>query len=146
MMGFLKRNPAKLTLKSGCVPGPAVTDVAIRALLAVCFAAAMLTSLISVRHCLAAPAVCIDRAFVYIRAFMLDLGFVREHLPLLQEKLRQRGLEPGAVLKDFSAFEAQRRKLITEAETLRAQQNRASEEVARLKKEKQDATTLIAEM
>jgi seryl-tRNA synthetase len=76
---------------------------------------------------------------------MLDLGFVRDNLPLIEEKLRQRGMDPAEVLKDFHAIDAERRRLITEAETLKARRNRASEEIARLKKEKQDAATLMAE-
>ncbi|HTC92699.1 MAG TPA: serine--tRNA ligase [Terriglobales bacterium] len=76
---------------------------------------------------------------------MLDLGFVRDNLPLIEEKLRQRGMNPAEVLKDFHALDAERRRLITEAETLKAKRNRASEEIARLKKEKQDASALIAE-
>ena len=32
---------------------------------------------------------------------MLDLNFVRENLPFVEEKLRQRGMDPAAVLKDF---------------------------------------------
>ena len=70
---------------------------------------------------------------------MLDLGFVRDNLPLIEEKLRQRGMDPAEVLKDFRALDAERRRLITVAETLKAKRNRASEEIARLKKEKQDA-------
>src|SRR5262249_13193346 len=76
---------------------------------------------------------------------MLDLGFVRDNLPLIEEKLRQRGLDPAEVLKDFRALDAERRRLITEAETLKAKRNRASEEIARPKKEKQDAAALMAE-
>ncbi|MCI0356035.1 MAG: serine--tRNA ligase, partial [Acidobacteria bacterium] len=74
---------------------------------------------------------------------MHDLAFVRDHLPLVEEKLRQRGLKPEEVLKDFPQFDAERRRLITETETLQAERNRASEEVARLKKDKRDATFLI---
>jgi len=76
---------------------------------------------------------------------MLDLGFVRDNLPLLEEKLRQRGMDPAEVLKDFRAIDARRRQAITEAETLKAQRNRASEEIAKLKKSGQDATAQIAE-
>jgi seryl-tRNA synthetase len=76
---------------------------------------------------------------------MLDLGFVRDNLPLIEEKLRQRGMDPAEVLKDFRALDAERRRLITEAETLKAKRNRASEEIAQLKKEKKDATALMAE-
>src|SRR6266478_7354530 len=76
---------------------------------------------------------------------MLDLGFLRDNLPLVEQKLRDRGMDPREVLGDFHALDAVRRKLITEAETLTAQRNRKSEEVARLKKEKQNADGLIAE-
>ena len=65
---------------------------------------------------------------------MLDLNFVRENLPLVEEKLRQRGMDPAAVLKDFSEVDTQRRQAITEAETSKAQRNKASEEIAKLKK------------
>jgi seryl-tRNA synthetase len=70
---------------------------------------------------------------------MLDLGFVRENLPLVEEKLRQRGLDPAETLKDFVNLDRERRRFINEMETLRAEQNRASEEIARLKKEGKDA-------
>jgi len=76
---------------------------------------------------------------------MLDLAFVRDHLPLVEEKLRQRGMNPDAVLKDFHGIDVERRAAITEAETLKARRNKASEEIAKLKKEKQDATALINE-
>jgi len=76
---------------------------------------------------------------------MLDLGFLRDNLPLVEQKLRDRGMDPREVLGDFHALDAERRKLITEAETLTAQRNRKSEEVAKLKKEKQNADALIAE-
>jgi seryl-tRNA synthetase len=77
---------------------------------------------------------------------MLDLNFVRGNLPLIERKLRDRGMDPGQVLRDFSAVDARRRELITNMERLRAAQNKASEEIAKLKKEKQDASTQIAEM
>src|SRR5215467_4475821 len=75
---------------------------------------------------------------------MLDLAFVRENLPLVEEKLRQRGMDPAA-LQDFHQVDAQRRQVITKVETLKARRNRASEEVAKLKKGGQDASGLIAE-
>src|ERR1700692_4876123 len=76
---------------------------------------------------------------------MLDLNFVRENLPLVEEKLRQRGMEPAAVLRDFREVDTERRQAITEAETMKARRNRASEEIAKLKKSGQDATAQIAE-
>jgi seryl-tRNA synthetase len=76
---------------------------------------------------------------------MLDLNFVRDNLPLVEETLRQRGMNPGQVLKDFGEVNAQRRQAIASAETLKAHRNRASEEVAKLKKTGQDATAVILE-
>jgi len=76
---------------------------------------------------------------------MLDLNFVRDNLPLVEEKLRQRGMNPAEVLKDFGTIDTERRQAITENETLQARRNRASEEIAKLKKSGQDATALIEE-
>jgi seryl-tRNA synthetase len=76
---------------------------------------------------------------------MLDLNFVRENLPLVEEKLRQRGMDPAVVLKDFREVDTQRRQAITEAETSKAQRNKASEEIAKLKKAGQDATAAMAQ-
>jgi seryl-tRNA synthetase len=73
---------------------------------------------------------------------MLDLAFVRDHLPLVQEKLRQRGMDPS-ILGNFQQLDSERRAAITEAETMKAQRNKATEEIAKLKKDKQDVTALI---
>ncbi|PYX32086.1 MAG: serine--tRNA ligase [Acidobacteria bacterium] len=76
---------------------------------------------------------------------MLDLNFVRDNLPLVEEKLRQRGMDPAAVLKDFREVDTQRRQAITEEETSKARRNKASEEIAKLKKAGQDAGAAMAE-
>jgi seryl-tRNA synthetase len=76
---------------------------------------------------------------------MLDLNFVRDNLPRVEEMLRQRGADPAAVLKDFHEVDTRRRHAITEAETMKAQRNRASEDISKLKKAGQDASTAIAE-
>ena len=76
---------------------------------------------------------------------MLDLNFVRENLPVVEEKLRQRGMDPAAVLRDFREVDTQRRQAITEAETSKAHRNKASEEIAKLKKSGQDATAAMAQ-
>ncbi len=76
---------------------------------------------------------------------MLDLNFVRNNLPLVEEKLRARGMDPAEILKDFKTVDAQRREAITTAETMKAQRNRASEEIAKLKKSGQDASAQMAE-
>jgi seryl-tRNA synthetase len=76
---------------------------------------------------------------------MLDLNFVRGNLPLVEEKLRARGLDPAVMLKDFHQVDAQRRQAITSAETIKAHRNQKTEEIAKLKKSGQDASALITE-
>jgi seryl-tRNA synthetase len=76
---------------------------------------------------------------------MLDLSFVRDNLARVEEMLRQRGADPAAVLKDFREVDTQRRQAITEAETMKARRNKASEDIAKLKKTGQDAAPAIAE-
>ncbi len=71
---------------------------------------------------------------------MLDLAYVRENLSQIEEMLRRRGMEPEKVLSGFRQVDEKRRQLITQSETLKAQRNRASEEIAKLKKAGQDAT------
>jgi seryl-tRNA synthetase len=76
---------------------------------------------------------------------MLELSFVRDNLPRVEEMLRERGADPTAVLKDFSDVDRRRRLAITEAETMTARRNKASEDINKLKKSGQDATAAIAE-
>jgi seryl-tRNA synthetase len=76
---------------------------------------------------------------------MLDLNFVRDNFALVEEKLRQRGMNPAEALKDFGAIDTERRQAITQNETLQARRNRASEEIGKLKKAGQDASALLQE-
>jgi len=76
---------------------------------------------------------------------MLDLAYVRENLPLVAEKMRQRQMDPDAVLRDFAAIDTDRRRLITEVETLQAERNKKSENIAKLKKSGGDVEALVAE-
>ncbi|HEX3986269.1 MAG TPA: serine--tRNA ligase [Acidobacteriaceae bacterium] len=76
---------------------------------------------------------------------MLDLGFVRTNLELVERKLRERGADPAALLGDFRGLDQRRRERITEAEQLKAQRNQLTEEVARLRRAGGDATALMDE-
>jgi seryl-tRNA synthetase len=75
---------------------------------------------------------------------MLDLNFVRDNLELVEQKMRERGLEEA--LGGFESIDRERRKFLLEAETRKARRNKVSDEIAALKKAKQDASALIAEM
>ena len=76
---------------------------------------------------------------------MLDLSFVRDNIPKIEEMLRNRGLNPDAVLKDFRAIDARRRQAITSAETLKARRNRLSDEIAARRRAGQDANDMVEE-
>src|ERR1035441_8102968 len=62
---------------------------------------------------------------------MLDLGFVRNNLEVVEEKLRARGADPAALLGDFRALDLARRKAITESEQVNAQINKNSLEIGK---------------
>jgi seryl-tRNA synthetase len=76
---------------------------------------------------------------------MLDLGFVRANLELVEAKLRARGADPAALLGDFRALDLARRKAITLAEQAKARLNQMSQQVGALKKAGQDATAVMDE-
>src|SRR5450631_1747840 len=76
---------------------------------------------------------------------MLDLGFVRGNLELVEEKLRARGADPAALLGDFRALDQRRREAITQSESLKARRNDLSQKVGALKKSGEDATALMDE-
>jgi seryl-tRNA synthetase len=76
---------------------------------------------------------------------MLDLGFVRGNLELVEKKLRARGADPAVLLGDFHALDQRRREAITLAEQCKARRNELSQQVGTLKKSGQDATALMDE-
>jgi seryl-tRNA synthetase len=79
-------------------------------------------------------------------AAMLDLAFVRSNLPLVEEKLRARNMDPTAVLGDFANREASRRSAITEAETKKAARNALTENFVRAKREGRDTADLTNQL
>jgi len=93
---------------------------------------------------------------------MLDIKVVRENLEFVKQVMKNRGYvvydekeiramndeKPEGAL-DFHTFiglEEERRNILKEAEDLRNKRNMVSEEVGKLKKQKQDASKLIEEM
>jgi seryl-tRNA synthetase len=75
---------------------------------------------------------------------MHDLSYFRENLDVFADMARRRGTTLD--LDGFRALDKERREFITANEQRKAQRNKASEEIARLKKEKQNADAIIAEM
>ena len=76
---------------------------------------------------------------------MFDIKLIRENPEAVKENLRNRkadDIDIDAVL----SLDEQRRARQHEAESLRAEQNKASQEISRIKKEKGDASEVIAAM
>ena len=76
---------------------------------------------------------------------MLDLAFVRNNLPVVEEKLRQRGMDPAVVLGDFYVIDLDRRAAITATETMKARRNKLTEEFQQLRKTQQDTAANLQE-
>lgn len=76
---------------------------------------------------------------------MLDLAFVRANLPLVEEKLRQRGADPELINR-FSILDTERRAAITLSEQLQAEAGKLTATFVRLKREGQSTEDLAQGM
>ena len=75
---------------------------------------------------------------------MLELGFVRENIEAIEKMAHERGL--ALDMAPFHAIDSERRKLVTFVERLKAERNKASEQIAMLKKAGEDTTLILARM
>lgn len=75
---------------------------------------------------------------------MHDLGYFREHLDEFEQMAANRGVV--IAFDGFRALDRERRERITAAERLKAERNKAGDEIARRKKAGEDASALLAEM
>src|SRR5215210_7734655 len=75
---------------------------------------------------------------------MLDAAYVRDRTDEVRRGLQNRGLHPDAELEQIATLEAQRRRLIPEIEGLKREQNAAAEDVARVKREGGDPSSIFA--
>ncbi|CUL83734.1 serine--tRNA ligase [Listeria monocytogenes] len=76
---------------------------------------------------------------------MLDVKLLRNNFDEVKQKLQSRGEDLGEFEK-FGELDKRRRTLIVETEALKSQRNEVSQEIAKLKREKQDADAKIEEM
>ena len=74
---------------------------------------------------------------------MLDLGFVRANLAQVKERLGRRGADVAALLDGFEELDRTRRAAITQSESLKAERNQISAEVAKRKQKGEDAAELM---
>ncbi|NME35344.1 MULTISPECIES: serine--tRNA ligase [Fusobacterium] len=75
---------------------------------------------------------------------MLDLKFMRENKELIEKMLKNRNSD--LTLDEFAKLDEERRQILSEVEALKNKRNVESQEIAKLKKAKQDASELIKEM
>jgi len=75
---------------------------------------------------------------------MLDLKFVRTNLDLITDTLKNRGYDLD--LSEFQYLDKKRRSILVRLEDIRYQRNKVSDQIAAMKKDKEDASSLISEM
>ena len=73
----------------------------------------------------------------------LDLGYVRANLAEVKERLGRRGAGTAALLDGFDELDRARRTAITQSESLKAERNQISAEVAKRKQKGEDAAELM---
>ena len=76
---------------------------------------------------------------------MLDIKNIRQNFDTVAEKLQTRGVEE-ATLTELQALDLKRRELIVKTEELKQIRNTESEAIAQAKRNKEDASNLIANM
>jgi seryl-tRNA synthetase len=86
----------------------------------------------------------VDAGLRYASRTMHDLSYFRDHLDEFAEMAKKRNI--ALDLDSFRALDRERRELITANEQRKAQRNKASDEIARLKKAKENADVLLGEM
>jgi seryl-tRNA synthetase len=74
---------------------------------------------------------------------MLDPAFVRSNLQQVREQLARRGPEVSRLLVGFDELDRRRRAAITESETLKAERNRLTAEIAARRQRAEDASDLL---
>ena len=75
---------------------------------------------------------------------MIDPALVRDRLDEVRAAYRNRGLTADTELEQLATLETRRRRLIPEMEGLKREQNAAGDEVARAKRQGQDASHIFA--
>src|SRR4051812_29848216 len=73
---------------------------------------------------------------------MIDPNLVRDRPEHVRAGLGNRGLDPDSTLQSIAAFDAARRRVIPELETLNREQNESADAVGRAKRAGQDTTAL----
>ena len=73
---------------------------------------------------------------------MLDLRFIRANLDAVKQMLKNRRNDLDISI--FESIDRRRREILPVLETLRHRRNKVSEEIAQMKKQREDASGLIS--
>lgn len=76
---------------------------------------------------------------------MLDIKKIRKDPDFTKEKLATRGIKPETI-DELVGYDAKRRDLIVESESLKAKRNAVSDQISQKKRNKEDATEAINQM
>ena len=77
---------------------------------------------------------------------MLDIKYIRENPEDVIERLARKGKDAREDIARILELDGQRRAMIAETESLKAEQNKVSKEIPKLKKEGKDVAPIFAEM
>lgn len=77
---------------------------------------------------------------------MLDIRLIRENPDEIKAKLATRNANFDSYIDEILEIDADRRKISTEADTLKAEQNKVSKQIPVMKKNGEDATEIMQEM
>lgn len=77
---------------------------------------------------------------------MLDIKVIREHTEKVKARLALRGTNYDASIDQAIALDDQRKSIIIEVETRKAQQNKVSKQIPQMKKAGEDTAAIMAEM
>ena len=75
---------------------------------------------------------------------MLDIKFIRENADIVKEAIKNKNVKLN--IDEFLELDRNRRKLLTEVETLKAKKNEVSAKIGKMMKEKKNSKDLIASM
>ncbi|MGB2705843.1 MAG: serine--tRNA ligase [Candidatus Omnitrophota bacterium] len=75
---------------------------------------------------------------------MLDIKFIRENPDVVKKAVKDKGMKVD--IDEFLKIDAERRKLLTEMETLKREKNEASAKIGKMMKKRENAKDLITSM
>ena len=77
---------------------------------------------------------------------MLDIKIIRENPDKVKERLATRNSNYDSYIDEILEIDAERRKISTEADRLKAEQNRVSKQIPVMKKNGEDTSEIMKEM